>query len=81
MFLKNRKARIRGRKRKKGGFGTILAEVFTALLVVYTFSSAIHPMAVATKEQGQDVGQAIVQEKTNIISDFIPVTFTDPTNN
>ncbi|MBP2033983.1 hypothetical protein J2Z42_002700 [Clostridium algifaecis] len=67
------------KSKREGGLSTILASVFLILLTVYIFNSAIHPTTVAIKEQGQDAGQAIVQEKTNIISDFLPTTFTDPT--
>lgn len=75
-----RKNVLRKKKSKRGGgLSTIIASVFLVLLTVYTFTSAIHPTAVAIKDQGQDAGQAIVQEKTNIISDFLPTTFTDPT--
>lgn len=75
-----RKTALRSKKSKKGGFSIIIASIFLLLLTLYTFTSAIHPTAVAIKDQGQDAGQAIVQEKTNIISDFLPATFADPTN-
>lgn len=71
---------LRKKKSKKGsGLSTIIVAVFFVLLSMYIFNSAIHPTAVAIKDQGQDAGMAIVQEKTNIISDFLPVTFADPT--
>ncbi|CAB1249281.1 hypothetical protein ACFHWD_20165 [Clostridium sp. MT-14] len=71
---------MKKRKSKKGGLSTIIASVFMVLLTIYVFTSAIHPTAVAIKDQGQDAGQAIVEEKANIIADFLPTTFVDPTN-
>jgi hypothetical protein len=71
---------MRKRKSKRGGLSLILTAIFFITLTVYIFTSAIHPTAVAIKDQGQDAGQAIVEEKANIIADFLPTTFVDPTN-